>query len=630
MLKTKKSKLDSNSKSESNSTVKSSTESPPSSAKDLSLVYKNQKTKGMGLLKSFIQYYKPHRKLFALDLFCAFMVAILDILFPVFANLFMDDFIPNHHLNLILIYGGIFIGLYLFRTAAYYIMAYWGHIVGVRMEFDMRGNLFKHIQNMDVEFFDNNKTGQIMSRLTNDLRDVTELAHHGPEDLFISIVMLIGTFTYLVFVNLWLTLILVVFVGVLIWYTVSMRKKMLKAFKNTRRKHAEINAHLESTISGIRLSKSFANEEYDLGRFDKNNYRYYQSYKAAYKVMANYAATTTFLTDILSVVSLVAGGIFAFYGKITIQQLVVFLLYTTIFVRPVRRLIQFTQQFQSGFAGFSRFSEVMDIEPKIMDKPNAIKLTEPKGEIEFRNVNFRYLPTTDWILRNFSIKIDPGKTVALVGPSGVGKTTITHLIPRFYDLSDKSKGEILIDGNNIKDLELDSIRGNIGFVQQDVIVFYGTIKDNILYSKPDATDEEIMQAAKLANIHEFISSLPEKYDEIVGERGVRLSGGQKQRLSLARVFLKNPPILILDEATSSLDNATELAIQESIEKLAKNRTTIIVAHRLSTIKNADEILVLTDEGVTERGNHEELLAKNGIYADLYKAQFKGYIPDSIN
>jgi ATP-binding cassette subfamily B protein len=551
-------------------------------------------------------------------------------MFPVFTEKFISEsgFIKNRELNLIFIYGLFLVGLYILHTAARYIMAYWGHMVGVRMEYDMRFTLFKHYQNMDVEYFDNHKTGKIMSRITHDLREITELAHHGPEDLFISIVMLLGTFIFLVGKHVGFTFILYGILAVMIWFSVNKRKVLLNAFLETRKTHAEINAKIESSISGIRLTKSYANEEYELDRFEEYNVNYRNSYVIAYKRMAEFAAGNAFFLSFVSIVTLVIGGWFAYEDWLTIDELFIFLLYTTMFVSPIRRLVQFTQQFQQGFAGFTRFAEIMDIQPKILDKPDAVPLNTPvgTGTIELRNVSFKYSQEYPWVLKNFNLTVKPGKTVALVGPTGVGKTTITYLIPRFYEVQE---GEVLVNGTNVQDLQLDSLREQIGFVQQDIIIFYGSIKDNILYGKPSATDEEIITAAKQANIHEFIMTLPHIYDSIVGERGIKLSGGQKQRLSLARVFLQNPPMLILDEATSSLDNATELAIQESIEKLAKNRTTLVVAHRLSTIKNADEILVITQEGIVEHGTHDELLAMDGIYAGLYNAQFEGFLPENL-
>lgn len=580
----------------------------------------------LNLMKRFASYYKPHWKLLTLDLVCAFLASGLDLLFPIFTRQFLNDFIPTGDIDLIWVYGGLMVILYLLQTAANYVMAYWGHIVGVSMEYDMRDDLFKHIQTLDVEYFDNNKTGRIMARLTNDLRDVSELAHHGPEDLFISLVMLMGAFILLVQTHVLLTLIIFSVMIVMIWFVASKRKKMLKTFKRTRRTHADINAHLESSISGIRLTKSFANEPYELEKFQVNNYAYRESYKAAYKQMAEFHSGSSFFLNILSVIALVIGGWFAYENWIPVDDIIMFILYTQIFIGPIRKLVQFTQQFQEGFAGFSRFAEVMQIQPSIKDKENAVAISDPKGKIELKGVDFRYSKNTPYVFRDFHLTIEPSKTIALVGPSGVGKTTIAYLIPRFYDVKN---GAVLVDGINVRHIRLESLRQNVGYVQQDVIVFYGSIRENILYGRPDATDPEIVDAARKANIHDFIMSTPDQYETIVGERGVKLSGGQKQRLALARVFLRDPPILILDEATSSLDNVTELAIQDSIEEIAKDRTTLIIAHRLSTIKNSDEIIVLADDGIVERGTHDELVVKGGMYSELYKAQFKGYIPDSV-
>ena len=511
-------------------------------------------------------------------------------------------------------------------------MAYWGHMVGVKMEFDMRVDLFRHLQTMSFSFYDDRKTGQLMSRLVGDLREVSEMAHHGPEDIFISTIMIIISFIYLLFLNYALTLILFFFMMIQLWFSLTKRWKMREAFRNTRKKHANINAKIENSISGIRVCKSFANEEFEIDKFETENLKYRNSYDTAYKVMAEFSAGNNFMMEILSLVTICVGAIFLYYGipnaTFDLADLMTFLLFTAIFIRPIRRLLQFTQQYQMGSAGFERFYELMDIKPNIKDRENAVEIADPKGKIEFNNVSFGYNEKLGKVLNNFNLLIDEGKTVALVGPSGVGKTTISHLIPRYYDVDD-GNGEILIDGVNIKDIKLESIRKNIGFVQQDVFIFFGTIEDNIIYGKPEATEEEIIYAAKQANIHDFIMSLPEGYESYVGERGVKLSGGQKQRIALARIFLKNPPMLILDEATSSLDNATELQIQEAIEKIAKNRTTLIVAHRLSTIMNADEILVLEKGKIVERGSHKALLNSKGLYAGLYRAQFQGFMPDLI-
>lgn len=578
------------------------------------------------MIKKFASYYKPHLKLFYLDMFCAITVAALDLVFPMFSRMFIDDLIPNGKIRLIANFTILIVAMYIIRMFCQFTMQYWGHIMGSRIEYDMRKDIFKHIQTLPFKYFDDNKTGQIMSRLVGDLREIAETAHHGPEDLFIASIMIIGSFIILLRINVTLTLIVFLFVLVLILFTVNKRKAMAMAFRNVRKKHADINAQLENSISGIRLSKSFANEEYEMDKFEVNNVAYRESWTHAYKAMGLFSSGTHFLADMLNVVVISAGGILSYYGMITMGDLVAYLLYMAFMIRPIRRLIQFTQQFQSGIVGFERFLEIMAIRPDIVDSEDAIDLNSTNGEIKFENTYFRYSDKDEWVLEDFNLRVDSGKTVALVGPSGVGKTTISNLIPRFYETV---KGEIKIDDINIRDIKLYSLRKNIGFVQQDVFIFWGTIRENILYGKPEATDEEIIEAAKKANIHDFIIGLKNGYDTIVGERGVKLSGGQKQRIAISRVFLKNPPILILDEATSSLDNATELAIQRSIEELAKNRTTIIIAHRLSTIKNADEIIVLTDDGIEERGNHDNLIDQGGIYSQLYKAQFKGYIPDIV-
>ncbi len=563
---------------------------------------------------------------------CAFGVAALDLVFPMISNIFFNDFIPDSNISSLIKYSVVLLVLYFIRSIANYIMAYWGHMVGIKMEFDMRIDLFKHFQTMPFSFYDDRKTGQLMSRLVGDLREVSELAHHGPEDLFISTVMISISFIYLMFLNWILTLVIFTFVLLQLWFSLTKRWKMREAFRGTRKEHASINAKIENSISGIRVCKSFANEEFEIDKFQVENLKYRRSYKRAYKIMAEFSAGNNFMMEILSLVAITAGAIFLYYdipnSDFNLADLMTFLLFTAIFIRPIRRLLQFTQQYQMGAAGFERFYELMEIKPDIADKENAIEMVNPKGKVVFKDVTFGYNEHLGNVLDKFNLTIDEGTTVALVGPSGVGKTTITHLIPRFYDIAD-GNGEILIDGVNIKDIKLESMRKNIGFVQQDVFIFFGTIEDNIIYGKPEATEEEVIYAAKQANIHDFIMSLPEGYESYVGERGVKLSGGQKQRIALARIFLKNPPMLILDEATSSLDNATELQIQESIEKIAVNRTTLIVAHRLSTIMNANEILVLEKGKIVERGSHKALLNSKGLYAELYRAQFKGFIPDEI-
>lgn len=578
------------------------------------------------MLRKFISYYRPHWKLFLLDMICAFMISALDLVFPMATSKVIDDIIPSGQVRSLVIMTIALVLLYMVRYVCNYIVDSWGHIVGTRMEYDMRKEVFTHIQTLSFSFFDNTKTGHIMSRIVNDLRDITELAHHGPEDLFISLVMLLGSFIILINVEWRLTLIIFAFVPIMIWFAINKRKKLEHAFMEQRKKIATVNAQLENSISGVRVSKSFTNEDFEVDKFNLGNNEFRKTRESAFKVMAEFTSGVNFFSNILNLVALSAGGFFAFKNLITFGELVSYLLYVNFFLMPIRRLAMFIQQYQEGMTGFRRFQEIMDIKPDIEDKENAVDLEDVKGKIEIKNVTFRYNDNKEDVLSGLNLTIKAGETVALVGPSGGGKTTLCHLIPRFYEID---KGEILIDGINIKDIKLKSLRKNIGLVQQDVFLFTGTIKENIMYGNLDATDEEVIEAAKSANIHDFIMSLPNGYNTYVGEKGVKLSGGQKQRISIARVFLKNPPILILDEATSALDNETEIAIQESFERLSKGRTTLVIAHRLSTIRNANEIVVLTDKGIVEKGRHEDLFARNGLYAKLYKAQFKGYIPDGV-
>lgn len=562
-------------------------------------------------------------KLFMLDMTCAFLAAAADLFYPMISRKIINDVIPNRQLSLLYKLVIFLVMLYILKLIFNYTVDYWGHVVGVRMQYDMRKEIFSHLQKLPFSYFDDNKTGHIMSRIVNDLMEVSELAHHGPEDLFISLVMLLGSFIALCTIDWRLTLIVFAFVPLMIIFAINKRVKMNTAFKEVRKKVADVNAQLENSISGIRVAKSFTNEEYEMEKFDEGNDRFRQSREYAYKAMAEFYSGIHFLIDILNVIVIFAGGVFTYKNIITPGDLVAYLLYINLFMQPIRRLTSFIEQYQSGMTGFERFMEIMSIQPDIKDKEDAIELKDVSGNIDFKNVIFNY-NDKESVLSNINLKVEAGKTLALVGPSGGGKTTLCHLIPRFYEVTE---GGVFIDGKNIKDLTLESLRKNIGMVQQDVFLFTGTIKENILYGNPEATDEEVMEAAKNANIHEFIMNLPEGYNTYVGERGIKLSGGQKQRISIARVFLKNPPILILDEATSALDNATEIIIQKSLEKLSKGRTTIVVAHRLSTVKNADEIIVLTGKGIEEKGSHEELIKENGIYSKLYNSQFKGYIPD---
>lgn len=577
------------------------------------------------MLKKFISYYKPYWKLFALDMSCAFLIAAIDLAFPLITRQFINDIIPNGKLRIFYLFIIALLVLAVIRAVLNYIIDYWGHIVGTRMERDMRRDLFEHLQTLSFDYFDNIKTGHIMSRVVNDLREISELAHHGPEDLFLSLVMLAGSFIILTIIEWRLTLIIYGFLPLLFWYAILKRKKMMSAFRSVRKRIANVNAQLENSISGIRVAKSFTNEEYEIEKFNEGNREFNSSREFAYKVMAEFFAGIFFLSNILNIITLSVGGFFVYRGYINIGDLVAYLLYINFFLQPIRKLTNFTQQFQDGMTGFERFVEIMKVKPSIVDKEDAVTLKEVKGKIEFKNVAFKY-SEKKFVLSNINLTIMLGETMALVGPSGGGKTTLCQLIPRFYEVND---GEILVDDINIKDIKIKSLRENIGLVQQDIFLFTGSIKENILYGKPNSEDAEVVKAAKNANIHDFIMSLPEGYDSYIGEKGIKLSGGQKQRVSLARAFLKNPAILILDEATSALDSEAEIIIQQALEKLTVGRTVLVIAHRLSTIKNANQIVVLTDEGIKEKGNHDELIAKDGLYTKLYNAQFRGFIPDEI-
>lgn len=552
-------------------------------------------------------------------MFFAFLISAIDLVFPMVSREVVNNVIPDKRLDLLIRWSIFLIVLFVIRYISNYIVSYWGHVLGVYIEYDMRKELFSHLQTLPFSYYDNTKTGHIMSRLVNDLRDVVELAHHGPEDLFISVVMLIGSFILLLKVEWRLTLIVFSFIPIILWFTLSKRIKMEEAFRQVRKKISNINAYLENSISGIRVVKAFTNEDYEIEKFNESNNQYKEARKESYKSMAEFLAGINIATDLLNMVVISIGGYFAYRNFITIGDLLAYTMYISYFMQPIRRMANLMQQLQEGMTGFERFIEVMNIKSDIVDKENALELKDVKGHIQFKDVSFSYNNGEKLVLKNVNIDIKPGETVALVGPSGAGKTTLCHLIPRFYDID---SGAILIDGIDIRDVKLESLRKNIGIVQQDVFLFTGTIKENIAYGDPTKSHEEIIEAAKKASIHDFIMTLPDGYDTYIGEKGVKLSGGQKQRLSIARLFLKNPPILILDEATSSLDNQTEIIIQQSLEELAKGRTTLVIAHRLSTIKNADEIIVLTNDGIEERGSHEELLAKNGLYKELYESQYR--------
>lgn len=574
------------------------------------------------MIKRFIGYYKPHKRLFYIDMFFALLISIFDLIFPIFSRKMINEIIPDGRMDLLVNWTILMMFLFVIRYISQYIVSYWGHVLGVRIEHDMRAEIFKHLQTLPFSYYDNNKTGHIMSRIVNDLRDITELAHHGPEDIFISLVMLIGSFLVLINIEWRLTVVLFAFIPLIIWFISTKRKRMSDSFREVREKIADVNSQLENSISGVRVAKSFTNEEYEIEKFNEGNTHFSNSRKASYKVMAEFSSGIGIMSSILNLLVISLGGYFVHKDIINIGDLFAYTLYVNFFMQPIRRLADFAEQYQDGMTGFKRFVEIVDIEPDIIDKEDAVEIDDVVGNIEFKDVSFSYSNGDDYVLSNLNLSIESGKTVALVGPSGAGKTTLCHLIPRFYEVED---GNIYLDNIDIKDIKIKSLRQNIGLVQQDVFLFTGSVKDNILYGNPNASDEDVVRAAKKASIHDFIMTLPNKYDTFIGEKGVMLSGGQKQRISISRLFLKNPAILILDEATSALDNETEIIIQKSLEELSKGRTTLIIAHRLSTIKNADEILVLTEEGVVERGNHETLIKEDKLYARLYKSQFKDLI-----
>ncbi len=569
------------------------------------------------MLKRFIRYYKPHRKLFFTDLFCAFILAISDLFYPMITRSMMNDLIPNKKLKTLVLFGALLLVIYFIKMGLKYFIQYFGHIVGVRMQADMRKEAFDHIEKLPFTYFDNNKSGAIMSRIVNDLQEIAELAHHGPEDFIVSCFLLVGSFILMGTINIWLTLIIFACIPFMVIFAARKRLKMSAAFTKAREEVSEVNATLENSIAGIRVAKAFENGSYESEKFQKHNLQFVKAKSYSYRAMAEFFAGNGFIIDLLNVVILVAGGIFTYNGWITFADFTTFILFVNIFMTPIRNLINLIEQLQDGMSGFKRFCELMDT-PTEKDAENAKALEDVKGKIEFDHVTFAYTDDNREVLSDISLHIEPGKTVALVGPSGAGKTTICHILPRFYEIGG---GAVRIDGNDIMQVTRSSLRKNIGIVTQDVFLFTGTIFENIAYGKEGATMDEVVRAAKLANIHDFIKGLPDGYRTFVGERGVKLSGGQKQRISIARVFLKDPAILILDEATSALDNATEILIQKSLDELCKGRTTIVVAHRLSTVKNADEIVVIAEEGIKERGSHEKLLEENGIYAELYRSQF---------
>lgn len=581
------------------------------------------------MLKRFIAYYKPHKIMFALDMLASLLVAVIAIVYPIVTRRMLNDLIPNRKYQLIVVFGLVLLGLYFMRMLLNFFIQYQGHMVGVHMQAQMRRDMFSHLEKLPYSFYDNHETGKIMSRMTNDLMDISELAHHGPENIIISSISIILAFGYLMTIDVWLTLIIFAAVPFLIVISSILRTRMRKAFQETRKSLAVINAALESSVTGIRVTKAYTNADRESEKFENGNTAFIEARRASYKAMGQFHSGTAFITDIFNVIVLIAGGLFLYNGRIQFGDYSAFIVSVNMFIGPVMTLINFMEQYQNGVTGFERFLEIMDEEPE-KDGPEARDIGVVDGHIELRDVTFHYeiydedgnpveSEESREVLDHVSLDIPKGKTFALVGPSGGGKTTICHLIPHFYDFV---KGEILIDGREIHDVTMESLRRNIGIVQQDIYLFNASIKENILYGRLDATDEEVIEAAKRANIHDYIMSLEHGYASEIGERGVRLSGGQKQRLAIARVFLKNPPILILDEATSALDNTTEILIQQSLDELCRGRTTLVVAHRLSTIKNADEIAVISGGRIVEQGTHDRLIEQGGLYAELYSLQFR--------
>ncbi len=566
------------------------------------------------MLKRFLAYYKPHKKMLVLDMLACLFISLVGMIYPIITEKMLDAFLNGTQTaKMIIIASVTVLILYIIRLFLRYFVQYYGHIIGTKMQAKMRRDLFVHIEKLPFSFYDEHETGKIMSRMTSDLFEVSELAHHGPENLLVSSATFVAAFIYLWTIDWALTLIIFVCVPILIVVSVYFRKKMRAAFIERREGNAIINASLESSISGIRVTKAYTNQDKETEKFEVGNNKFVNACKKAYDAMGKFHAGTSFITDIFNVIILIAGGLFINAGRISIPEYSAFMVSINLFISPINTLIGFMEQYQNGVTGFERFLEIMDCEPEV-DVPNAEELTDVNGDIEFKNVEFTYNESSE-VLHKISFKIEKGQKLALVGPSGGGKTTICHLIPRFYSIS---SGDILIDGKSINGLTMNSLRAKIGIVQQDVFLFNGTIRDNILYGRLDATEQEIIDAAKKANIHDWIVTLENGYDTEIGERGVKLSGGQKQRLSIARVFLKNPAILILDEATSALDNTTEILIQNALDELCKGRTTIVVAHRLSTVRGADKIAVISAGKIAEEGTHEELMQiKKGIYKNLY-------------
>lgn len=574
----------------------------------------------MKSISRFLKYYKPHRKLFITDLICSFLISVCNMFYPMIARNIMNDYVPNQNLQLLIVWVIVLAGIYAIKCVLTFIVGYWGHVLGVRIQGDMRSDLFRHIETLPFSFFDENKTGNVMSRIINDLFEVSELAHHGPEDMFNSFLSIVGALVMLSLINPWLSLIVLCYVPFMIFFAAKARGKMSRAFDESRKTIAILNAEIESSVSGVRVTKAYNAQDTEDEKFENVNGQFKKARSRSYRAMGGFQAGMSAFNDFLYLLALVSGGLFFYFGKISGPDFTAYILYITMLLAPIRTLVALFEQIQDGLTGFKRFCDLLDTPSEY--EPQTPKAELPDGDVVFENVTFGY-NTVDGkgadVLKGISFKVKRGRTLALVGASGGGKTTICHLLPRFYM---RDGGKITVGDVDINDVSTKTLRDKIAVVQQDVFLFAGSVRDNITYGSPNKSEEEMILAAKRANIHDFVMTLPNGYDTEVGERGVKLSGGQKQRVSIARAFLKNPPILILDEATSALDNMTEMQIQSALADLSEGRTTIVVAHRLSTVKNADEILVVTDGVVTQRGSHEQLVTEEGLYAQLYRYQFK--------